>query len=96
MKYSIRFFSVIAFSLMISCNQGVNTNKEAASGTPDATTVAGGQENVKDSTSEKDVVKVSVKDGKVVLNNSATIVSSIPASNGMIYVIDGVLLPPSK
>jgi len=38
-------------------------------------------------------VTVSVKDGKIVLNNSATIVASIPASNGMVHVIDGVLLP---
>ncbi|CAN5299457.1 hypothetical protein BH09BAC2_BH09BAC2_04420 [soil metagenome] len=43
-----------------------------------------------------DNVTVSVKNGKVMLNNSATIVSSIPASNGMIHVIDGVLLPPAK
>ena len=43
-----------------------------------------------------DNVTVSIKDGKVVLNNSATIIASIPASNGMIHVIDGVLLPPEK
>ena len=43
-----------------------------------------------------DNVTVSVKDGKVMLNNSATIIASIPASNGMIHVIDGVLLPPAK
>jgi len=43
-----------------------------------------------------DNVTVNVKDGKTVLNNSATIIASIPASNGMIYVIDGVLLPPQK
>ena len=43
-----------------------------------------------------DNVTVSVKDGKTVLNNSATIIGSVPASNGTIYVIDGVLLPPSK
>jgi uncharacterized surface protein with fasciclin (FAS1) repeats len=40
-------------------------------------------------------VTISVKDGVVKLNNSATIVSSIPAANGIIYVIDGVLLPPA-
>ena len=38
-------------------------------------------------------VTVSVKDGKVILNNSATIVASIQASNGMVHVIDAVLLP---
>jgi uncharacterized surface protein with fasciclin (FAS1) repeats len=35
-------------------------------------------------------------DGKVKINNSATIVASIPASNGIIHVIDAVLLPPSN
>ncbi len=43
-----------------------------------------------------DNVTVSVKDGKIMLNNSATIIASIPASNGMIHVIDAVLLPPAK
>lgn len=43
-----------------------------------------------------DNVNISVKDGVVKLNNSATIVSAIPASNGMVYVIDGVLLPSKK
>ncbi|HEY0039163.1 MAG TPA: fasciclin domain-containing protein [Flavisolibacter sp.] len=35
-------------------------------------------------------------DGKVKVNNSANIIASIPASNGIIHVIDGVLLPPAK
>jgi uncharacterized surface protein with fasciclin (FAS1) repeats len=43
-----------------------------------------------------DNVTINIKDGKVMLNNSATIVASIPASNGIIHVIDGVLLPPAK
>ncbi len=43
-----------------------------------------------------DNVTFSVKDGKVMLNGSATIVASVPASNGIIHVIDGVLLPPAK
>ena len=43
-----------------------------------------------------DNVMVSVKDGKIMLNSSATIITSVPASNGIIYVIDGVLLPPAK
>jgi uncharacterized surface protein with fasciclin (FAS1) repeats len=43
-----------------------------------------------------DNISVSVKDGKTMLNNSATIIGSVQASNGMIYVIDGVLLPPAK
>ncbi len=37
-----------------------------------------------------------VKDGKVMINNTATILASVPASNGTIHVIDAVLLPPSK
>jgi uncharacterized surface protein with fasciclin (FAS1) repeats len=43
-----------------------------------------------------DNVTVSVKDGKIMLNNSATIVGSVQASNGMVHIIDGVLLPPTK
>lgn len=41
-------------------------------------------------------ITISKKDGKVIINNSATIVASIPASNGIIHVIDGVLLPAVK
>jgi uncharacterized surface protein with fasciclin (FAS1) repeats len=41
-------------------------------------------------------ITIQKKDGKVMINNSATIIASIPASNGIIHVIDGVLLPPSK
>ncbi|MEP6746195.1 MAG: fasciclin domain-containing protein [Bacteroidota bacterium] len=43
-----------------------------------------------------DNVTISVKNGKIMLNNSATIVASIVASNGIVHVIDGVLLPPAK
>ncbi|MGB3007657.1 MAG: fasciclin domain-containing protein, partial [Chitinophagaceae bacterium] len=38
-----------------------------------------------------DKVTVSLKDGKVVLNGTATIVGSVRASNGWVHVIDGVL-----
>ena len=38
-------------------------------------------------------ITVSKKDGKIIINNSAVILASIPASNGIIHVIDGVLLP---
>jgi uncharacterized surface protein with fasciclin (FAS1) repeats len=41
-------------------------------------------------------ITIQKKEGKVMINNSATIIASIPASNGIIHVIDGVLLPPSK
>ena len=40
-------------------------------------------------------VTISKKDGKMTINN-ANIVASIPASNGIIHVIDGVLTPGSK
>ena len=43
-----------------------------------------------------DNVTINIKDGKVMLNNSATVVASVPASNGIVHVIDGVLLPPVK
>lgn len=38
---------------------------------------------------------IKVKDGKHTIND-ANIVASIPVSNGMIHVIDAVLLPPAK
>jgi len=41
-------------------------------------------------------ITLSKKDGKIIINNTATIVASIPASNGIIHVIDAVLLPPAK
>ena len=40
-----------------------------------------------------DNISISVKDGKVIINGTATIIASIQASNGMIHVIDAVLLP---
>jgi len=43
-----------------------------------------------------DNITVSVKDGKITLNGTATIVATVPASNGIVHVIDGVLLPPAK
>ena len=36
-----------------------------------------------------------LKDGKMIVNNSANVVATIPASNGIVYVIDAVLLPPA-
>ena len=41
-------------------------------------------------------ITISEKAGKFLVNGTATIIASIPASNGIIHVIDGVLLPPSK
>jgi uncharacterized surface protein with fasciclin (FAS1) repeats len=40
-------------------------------------------------------VTIGNKDGKLSVNG-ANIIASIPASNGIIHVIDAVLLPPSK
>jgi uncharacterized surface protein with fasciclin (FAS1) repeats len=40
-----------------------------------------------------DNITVTVKDGKVMIGG-ASIIASITASNGIIHVIDGVLLPP--
>ncbi len=39
--------------------------------------------------------KIAVKDGKVSING-ANVVASIRASNGIVHVVDGVLLPPKK
>lgn len=41
-------------------------------------------------------ITISKKDGKIMVNGTATVVASIPASNGIIHVIDGVLLPGKK
>ncbi|HQW12056.1 MAG TPA: fasciclin domain-containing protein [Saprospiraceae bacterium] len=38
-------------------------------------------------------ITITVKDGKKYVNGDALITAAIPASNGMIYVIDHVLLP---
>jgi uncharacterized surface protein with fasciclin (FAS1) repeats len=189
MKTFIRLFTICILAFMISCSQNDGTKSEISPTTSNETEVAGGQENVKDNDSQKDVVKVamgskdhttlvaalkqaelvtslsnagpftvfaptnaafdklpkgtveglmkddkkeelqnilqyhvfmsaltpesftngqtlgmvngdnvtvSIKDGKTMLNNSATIIGTVPASNGVIYVIDGVLLPPAK
>lgn len=41
-------------------------------------------------------IEISVKDGEVLINGSARILAAVPASNGLVYVIDQVLLPPAK
>ena len=38
-------------------------------------------------------LKITMVDGKPVINGKAKIVASVPASNGIVYVIDEVLLP---
>jgi len=42
-----------------------------------------------------DNVKITVKDGKIILNGTATVVGTVTAANGIIHVIDAVLLPPA-
>ena len=41
-----------------------------------------------------DNVMIEVKDGKITLNHTAHVIAAIPASNGIIYVVDAVMLPP--
>jgi uncharacterized surface protein with fasciclin (FAS1) repeats len=43
-----------------------------------------------------DNITISKKEGKIMVNNTATIIGTVPASNGIVYVIDKVLLPPAK
>lgn len=43
-----------------------------------------------------DNITLSVKDGKIKVNGKANVVATVPASNGIIYIIDEVLLPPAK
>ena len=38
-------------------------------------------------------ISISKKDGKTMVNGKATVLASIPTSNGIIHVIDEVLLP---
>jgi uncharacterized surface protein with fasciclin (FAS1) repeats len=56
-------------------------------------------ENLKDGQTINQVnldnVTIGVKDGKYTVNG-ANIVGTVPASNGVVYVIDAVLLPPAK
>lgn len=59
MKKIVSIISLVIVTVMFSCNSGSETTKETTS-TPDATATAGGQENVKDDVSQKDVVKVAI------------------------------------
>jgi uncharacterized surface protein with fasciclin (FAS1) repeats len=42
-----------------------------------------------------DNLTVHVTNGKIALNNGVNVLTTIPASNGIIYVVDGLLLPPA-
>jgi uncharacterized surface protein with fasciclin (FAS1) repeats len=51
----------------------------------------------KATTVNKKEIKLAVKDGKLTLNDSAKVATAdIEASNGVIHVIDTVILPPAK
>jgi uncharacterized surface protein with fasciclin (FAS1) repeats len=39
--------------------------------------------------------KITVTDGKITLNGSAHVVATIPASNGIVHVVDAVVLQPA-
>ncbi|MCL4811235.1 MAG: fasciclin domain-containing protein [Vicinamibacteraceae bacterium] len=41
-----------------------------------------------------DMVKINVKDGKVKVNDATVVTADVAASNGVIHVIDTVILPP--
>ena len=41
-------------------------------------------------------ITITKKDGKIIVNGNANVIASIPASNGIIHVVDGVLLPSQK
>ena len=54
------------------------------------------QQNGKVSSLEGEPISLSIKDGKLTLNGSATVViPDILATNGVIHVIDTVIVPPS-
>jgi uncharacterized surface protein with fasciclin (FAS1) repeats len=42
------------------------------------------------------MLQVSTRDGKVMINNADVVKPDIETSNGVIHVIDAVLLPPAK
>jgi uncharacterized surface protein with fasciclin (FAS1) repeats len=54
------------------------------------------RDGMKLSMANGDDVMITVKDGKIMLNGTATVVGTVQASNGIVHVIDGVLLPPAK
>lgn len=41
-------------------------------------------------------ITIAKKDGKIVINGTANVIASIPTSNGIIHVIDGVLVPKAQ
>lgn len=41
-------------------------------------------------------IKISLQGDKMMVNDNINVVATVPATNGLIYIVDGVLLPPSK
>ena len=41
-------------------------------------------------------IAIKVKDGKVMINDATVVIPDVKAGNGVIHVIDSVMLPPSK
>lgn len=46
-------------------------------------------------TAEGSTVKFTVKEGSVMINGANIVLTDIEATNGVIHVIDAVILPPS-
>jgi transforming growth factor-beta-induced protein len=58
--------------------------------------VSAAQQNGKVSTLQGEAISLSIKDGKLTLNGSSTVVTAdVLATNGVIHVIDTVIVPPS-
>ena len=62
---------------------------------PGAVTAADVAKLTEAKTVNGEMVTVRAMDGFVMINNAKIITTDIPASNGVIHVIDSVLLPPS-
>ena len=52
--------------------------------------------NTEFTTLTEETINIEVSGGNVYVNDAQVIVTDIPASNGVIHVIDTVLLPPSN
>jgi uncharacterized surface protein with fasciclin (FAS1) repeats len=47
-------------------------------------------------TAQGQKIRIRVKDGKVMINKANVVKTDIPCKNGVIHVIDSVILPPEK